>query len=99
MNDNALSVIEDTFTDCYLSHVDASFPSYQHDGKFSELTKNTWVDQLKTIQLLLGKDFFYQNPSPRIRSTHGLLYLKEMGVAEFLNNARELEKSMEGIDL
>jgi glucosamine-6-phosphate deaminase len=96
---NALAVLEDTFTDCYLSQVDASFPSYQHDGKFSELTKKTWVDQLKTIQLLLGKDYFYQNQSPRIRSTHGMLFFKDMNVEEFLNNARELEKSMEGIRL
>lgn len=96
---NALAVMEDTFTDCYLSQVDASFPSYQHDGKFSELTKNTWVDQLKTIQLLLGKDYFYQNLSPRIRSTHGMLFFKDMNVNEFLDNARELEKSMEGIRL
>jgi glucosamine-6-phosphate deaminase len=96
---NAMAVLEDTFTNCYLSQVDASFPSYQHDGKFSELTRKTWVDQLKTIQLLLGKDYFYQNPSPRIRATHGMLYFREMNVAEFLDNARELEKSMEGISL
>ena len=96
---NAMAVLEDSFTNCYLSQVDASFPSYQHDGKFSELTKHTWVDQLKTIQLLLGKNYFYQSPSPRIRSTHGMLYFREMGVEEFLDNARELEKSMEGINL
>ncbi|TVR68533.1 MAG: glucosamine-6-phosphate isomerase [Marinilabiliales bacterium] len=96
---NAMAVLEDSFTNCYLSQVDASFPSYQHDGKFSELTKNTWVDQLKTIQLLLGKNWFYQSPSPRIRSTHGMLYFKEMTVSEFLESARELEKSMEGITL
>ncbi len=96
---NAMAVLEDSFTNCYLSQVDASFPSYQHDGKFSELTKNTWVDQLKTIQLLLGKNWFYQSQSPRIRSTHGMLYFKEMTVSEFLDSARELEKSMEGITL
>ncbi|MFO7923847.1 MAG: hypothetical protein R6U58_09170 [Bacteroidales bacterium] len=96
---NAMAVLEDSFTNCYLSQVDASFPSYQHDGKFSELTKNTWVDQLKTIQLLLGKNYFYQNSSPRIRSTHGMLFFKEMSVDEFLASARELEKSMEGVSL
>ena len=96
---NALAVLEDSFTNCYLSQVDASFPSYQHDGKFSELTRNIWVDQLKTIQLLLGKNYFYQNQSPRIRSTHGMVFFKEMNVDEFLINARELEKSMEGVNL
>ena len=96
---NAMAVLEDSFTNCYLSQVDASFPSYQHDGKFSELTQITWVDQLKIIQLLLGKNYFYQNESPRIRSTHGFLYFKEMDVEEFLNSARELEKSMEGMEV
>jgi glucosamine-6-phosphate deaminase len=96
---NAMAVLEDSFTNCYLSQVDASFPSYQHDGKFSELTKHTWVEQLKTIQLLLGKNYFYESTSPRIRSTHGMLFFNEMNVDEFLATARELEKSMEGIDI
>jgi len=92
----ALAVLEQSFSNCYLSQVDASFPSYQLDGKFSELTSRIWVEQLKEIQLLLGKDFFYQNPDPRLRSCHGLLFFREMSVPEFLAEARELEKSVEG---
>lgn len=94
---NAMAVMDNAFTNCYLSQVDASFPSYMHDGKFSTLAKKIWVEQLKDIQLILGKDYFYQNQSPRIRTTHGLLFFREMSVDEFLNQARELEKSMEGI--
>jgi glucosamine-6-phosphate deaminase len=96
---NAMGVMDNAFTNSYLSQVDASFPSYQHDGKFSDLTKRIWVEQLKQIQLLVGKNTFYQNESPRVRSTHGLLYFKEMMLDEFLTNARELEKSMEGVVL
>jgi glucosamine-6-phosphate deaminase len=96
---NAMSVMEDAFTNSYLSQVDASFPSYQHDGKFSDLTKRIWVEQLKTVQLLTGKHYFYQNERPRLRSTHGLLFFKEMNLEEFLGHARELEKSMEGVVL
>ncbi|MFZ5939635.1 MAG: glucosamine-6-phosphate isomerase [Bacteroidota bacterium] len=94
---NAMAVMDNAFTNCYLSQVDASFPSYLYDGKFSELAIRIWVEQLKDIQLVLGKDYFYQNKSPRVRTTHGLLYFKEMNVEEFLNQARELEKSMEGV--
>ncbi len=94
---NALALLNQSFEDCYLSQANASFPSYQYDGKFSELTQKVWVEQLKEIQLLLGKDFFYQNESPLIRATHGLIYLKEMNVEEFLDMAIELEKSMEGV--
>ncbi|MCP4314248.1 MAG: glucosamine-6-phosphate isomerase [Bacteroidetes bacterium] len=96
---NAMGVMDDAFTNSYLSQVEASFPSYQHDGKFSELTKKIWVDQLKTTQLLLGKNFFYQHESPRVRTTHGLLFFREMSLEEFLTHARQLEKSMEGVVL
>jgi glucosamine-6-phosphate deaminase len=96
---NAMGVMDAAFTNSYLSQVDASFPSYQHDGKFSDLTKRIWVEQLREVQLLLGKHFFYQNESPRIRTTHGLLFFKEMNLEEFLGHARELEKSMEGVVL
>lgn len=94
---NAMGVMDNAFTYSYLSQVDASFPSYQHDGKFSDLTQRIWVEQLKTVQLLLGKNYFYQNESPRVRTTHGLLFFKEMNLDEFLSHARELEKSMEGV--
>jgi glucosamine-6-phosphate deaminase len=96
---NAMSVMYRAFINSYLSQVDASFPSYQYDGKFSGLTQRIWVEQLKQLQLLVGKNTFYQSKSPRVRSTHGLLYIKEMRLDEFLTTARELEKSMEGVEL
>ena len=77
--------------------VHADFPSYMLDGKFSDLAKIIWVDQLSKVQRVLGKPFFYQNPSPRLRTTHGLLFFKEMNVEEFLQSARELQKSMTSI--
>ena len=96
---NDMGVMDYAFTNSYLSQVDASFPSYQHDGKFSDLAKRIWVEQLKQIQLLVGKNTFYQSERPRVRSTHGLLFFKEMNLEEFLSTARELEKSMEGVVL
>ena len=96
---NAMGVMDNAFTYSYLSQVDASFPSYMHDGKFSDLAIRIWVEQLKTVQLLLGKNYFYQHESPRVRTTHGLLFFKEMNLKEFLGHARELEKSMEGVIL
>ncbi len=94
---NAMAVLDGAFTESYLSQVDASFPSYMHDGKFSELSQKIWVEQLNAMQLLLGKNYFYQHESPRMRASHGVLFLKEMSVEEFLTQARELEKTMEGI--
>ena len=93
---NSLAMLEEAFRNCYLSQVDASFPSYELDGPFSHLARKIWVEQLKAIQLMLGKNYFYENPHPRIRASHGLVFFKEMNVEEFLSNARELERSMEG---
>ena len=93
---NSLAILEDSFTDCYLSQVDASFPSYLHDGKFSTLAQNIWIEQMKHIQLLLGKHYFYQNKLPRLRAAHGLVFYKEMDADTFLGYARQLERSMEG---
>ncbi|MDO6436564.1 glucosamine-6-phosphate isomerase [Cyclobacterium sp. 1_MG-2023] len=92
-----ISVMEDSFSNCYLSQVNASFPSYAHNGKFSTLAKNTWVDQLSDVQLLLGKNYFYQHQSAKVRSSHGLIFFREMDVEDFLVEARELEKSTEGM--
>jgi glucosamine-6-phosphate deaminase len=93
---NSMAVLDWSFKNCYVSQVDASFPSFEHDGPFSDLSQKIWVEQFKRVQLILGKDFFYENESPKIRATHGMIYHKEMDLAEFLKHARELEKSIEG---
>ena len=93
---NSMAVLDWSFKNCYISQVDASFPSHDLDGPFSDLSQHVWVEQFKRVQLILGKDFFYENESPKIRATHGMIFYKEMSLNEFLRHARELEKSMEG---
>lgn len=93
---NSMAVLNQSFRDCYVSQVNASFPSPAYDGPFSDLSQQVWVEQFKQVQLILGKDFFYENESPKIRGTHGMVYYKEMYINEFLQHARELEKSVEG---
>jgi len=94
---NALATLDKSFSECYVTQVNASFPSYKLDGKFSEVSQSIWLDQHKQIQLLLGKNYFYQNESPLLRATHGFLYVRELNVEQFLEEAFKLEKSMEGI--
>ena len=93
---NSLSVLRDAFASCYKSQVNASFPSYEYDGPFSELAQKIWAEQLSDVQLLLGKDYFYQSSDPLLRSAHGLVFLKEMNVEEFLKEARALQHSASG---
>lgn len=93
---NSMAVLNSSFHDCYISQVNASFPSFELDGPFSAVSQKIWVEQFKKVQLILGKHFFYDHESPKVRSTHGMIFHKEMSAEEFLNHARELEKSMEG---
>ena len=94
---NSMAVLESSFEQCYGSQVHASFPSYEYDGKFSDLTRKIWVEQLKQVQLVTGKAFFYDNDQPILRATHGLVYVKDMSADEFIAMAEELEKLMEGV--
>ena len=93
---NSMAMLRDTFMNCYLSQKEASFPSYEMDGPFCDLTQKIWVEQHELMELVLGRDFWYQNEHPRLRATHGLVFLKEMTVDQFLNEAQRLEESMEG---
>jgi glucosamine-6-phosphate deaminase len=95
---NSMAVLDWSFRSCYISQIEASFPSYEHDGPFSDLSQKVWVEQFKRVQLILGKDYFYENESPKIRATHGMIFHKEMTVNEFFVHARELERSMEGAE-
>ena len=91
---NAMAVFEKAFKDSYLTQVKAEFPNPDFDGPFSELAEQIWVKQYKDIQLILGKDFFYGNAYPLIRATHGLIFLKQMNVIEFLALSDEMSKSV-----
>ncbi|MBQ9508610.1 MAG: 6-phosphogluconolactonase [Bacteroidales bacterium] len=93
---NDINAFNEAFSNCYLSQVEASFPSYKLDGKFSNLAQNIWVEQLQSVQLLLGKPYFFQNSNPKLRATHGLMFLKEMSGEEFLTEAHSLAKSVQG---
>lgn len=92
---NSMLVLNGAFNNCYISQVEASFPSHEYDGPFSKLSQKVWVEQFKQVQLILGKDYFYEHANLKMRATHGMVYHKEMAVDEFLTHARRLEKSME----
>lgn len=93
---NSMAILRNTFMDCYLSQKEASFPSYELDGPFCDLTQKIWVEQHQLLELVLGRDYWYQNPHPRLRATHGVIFLRELDVDTFLMEAGQLEQSIEG---
>ncbi|MFA7421156.1 MAG: glucosamine-6-phosphate deaminase [Melioribacteraceae bacterium] len=94
---NSFAIAENTFMNSYGSQKDASFPSYEYDGPFYRLAQNIQVDQYKTIRLCLGKDFFLNHQIPRVRAAHGMVYLNEMTVEEFLTKSIEIKKVTENV--
>jgi glucosamine-6-phosphate deaminase len=47
------------------------------------------------IKTILGKDFFLKNGHPRLRAARGMIFLREMTLAEFFEMVRELKKVTE----
>jgi glucosamine-6-phosphate deaminase len=94
---NMFAVMENSFMNAFISQKDASFPSYEHDGPFSELAQKTQVDQYHALKTCLGREYFNEHPSPLIRATRGLVFLKSLTLAEFYERSRALRKSTENL--
>lgn len=100
---NSFAVLHNMFNSCFISQKSASFPSYEHDGTFSELAQKIWVEQHEHLVKLMGKDYFYNSPNPMLRRAYGAIYLKDMTYAEFTAHIRsvrrllEARKELEGI--
>ncbi len=92
---NMFSVMDSAFMNSFISQKDASFPSYEHDGPFSELAQKIQVDQYQKIKTCLGREWFYENPRPMIRATRGLVFLKELTLEEFYHFSQELRQMLE----
>jgi glucosamine-6-phosphate deaminase len=89
------SIMENSFLNTFVSQRDASFPSYEHDGPFSELAQQIQVQQYQMIKTCLGREWFAEHPSALIRATRGLVFLREMTVDEFSRTARQLRETAE----
>ncbi len=92
---NTLSLLHTSFMNCFGSQSAASFPSYEHDGPFSELAQKIQVQQYSMVRTCLGKEFFQQNPHPRLRGARGMIFLTEMSLQQFYEKVRQLKKLTE----
>jgi glucosamine-6-phosphate deaminase len=92
---NMFAVMQNAFMNTFISQKDASFPSYEHDGPFSELAQKIQVDQYQKLKICLGREWFYDHPSALIRATRGLVFLKELDLTEFYQSSRKLKHLLE----
>jgi glucosamine-6-phosphate deaminase len=94
---NMFATLESAFMNAFNSQKGASFPSYEHDGPFSELAQQIQVEQYQLLKGCLGREFFYENASPLYRATRGTVYLKSMSMNEFFDLSASLKKSTENL--
>jgi glucosamine-6-phosphate deaminase len=92
---NTLSLLHTAFLNCFGSQRAASFPSYEHDGPFPELTQKIQVEQYEVIKTCLGEDYFLKHSHPRMRAARGMIFLRDMSLPEFYEKVRELKLATE----
>lgn len=94
---NMFAVMANSFSNTFNSQKEASFPSFEYDGPFNELAQKIQIEQYQKLKILLGRDWFYNHPSPLIRATRGFVFLKEMTPSELFEHSRTLKQSTENI--
>lgn len=92
-----LNDMEDCFLTCFNTQKDAEFPSYEHDGPFSRLARKIQCQQFEQIKTFLGKDFFVNHPDHGMRACRGIVYLREMSLAEFYSKSEQLKHVAEDV--
>ena len=94
---NMFALQDNAFKNSFVSQKDASFPSHEYDGPFSELARKIQVEQYQMLKTCLGREFFNEHPNALVRATRGIVFLKSMGLNEFYRYSRELKKSTENV--
>jgi glucosamine-6-phosphate deaminase len=89
------AIMHNAFINSFISQAEASFPSPEHDGPFSELAQRVQVDHYQRVKTCLGREWFHNHPSPLIRGTRGLVFLRELKLDEFYQRSRQLRQAAE----
>lgn len=94
---NMFAVMNNSFVNAFASQRDASFPSYELDGPFSDLAQKIQVEQYQKLKVCLGREFFNEHPSPLIRATRGFVFVRSMTLNEFYQTCMELKRTTENL--
>jgi len=90
-----ISTLNHMFLSSFESQRDAEFPAYEIQGPFCLMSQRVQVQQFTMIETCLGYEWFHKHPSPMIRATRGLVFLREMSLQETLEESRALRKQAE----
>lgn len=91
----SISTLNHMFLSSFESQRDAEFPAYEIQGPFCDMSQRVQVEQYGMIETCLGYEWFHKHPSPLIRATRGLVFLRELSVGQLLSESRALRKQAE----
>jgi len=94
---NMFALQDSAFKNSFISQRDASFPSYEYDGPFSDFAQRIQVEQYQMLKTCLGREFFYEHSSALIRATRGIVFLRSMCLNEFYQQSRDLKRITENL--
>ncbi len=83
------------FMDFFRTQKEASFPSPEYKGPFSEYAALIQREQYDWLITCLGKEWFAGHEDPKIRAAIGFVFLREMNTEELLLRARTIRKKYE----
>merc|ERR1711881_63139 len=90
-----ISTLNHMFLECFESQREAEFPAYEIQGPFCAMSQKVQVEQYDIIETCLGYEWFHNHPSPLIRATRGLVFLKEMSLTQLMEESRALRQQTE----
>lgn len=90
MSSDEMQVIDRTFKIYYFSQVEASFPSPDYNGPFSELAIQIWKTQKWELEQLLGK-------TPELVEAQGAIFLRILTPEELIAYAQERRTATQGL--
>jgi glucosamine-6-phosphate deaminase len=80
------------FMDLFGSQREASFPSPEYKGPFSEYAALIQKEQFEMLCCCLGKEWFSGHKNPLVRSAVGFVFLMEMNPEELISRAGALQR-------
>merc|ERR1711907_442799 len=90
-----ISTLNHMFLSAFESQRDAEFPAYEIQGPFCLMSQRVQVQQYDMIETCLGYEWFHNHPSPMIRATRGLVFLREMSLSKLMEESRALRQQTE----
>jgi len=90
-----ISTLNHMFLQCFESQRDAEFPAYEIQGPFCAMSQKVQVEQYNMLETCLGYEWFHTHPSPLIRATRGLVFLREMSLQELKEESSALRQQAE----